>query len=252
MKLWAIPFTFLISILLTSCSQRRYKPSFDCSRFEIGKEIPLVDSLGKDETYHDYISWYAKRLNIPDIVAGENDSTIRIWFWQPGDTVFLLNIEKHGSIGFGHLLGFGATPPKFVLKITRCLTTNAPVHGWERLFDTLRTDNIGSIPDGKPNGQLLREYCCTGGGRIYVEYQQGSKYRFYSYFEPGYYQFVDSNAGKLNHFLTFLQDEFSLHVYEDMTSSAETPIRNAKSISERGRRRERGCRGPRCVRRWWR
>jgi len=54
----------------------------------------------------------------------------------------------------------------------------------------------------------------------------------YSYFEPGYYQFVDSNAGKLDHFLTYLQHEFSLNVYQDMTPDAETPIRAGKTISQ--------------------
>ena len=234
MKFRAISFTFLISIFIQSCSQRQSKPPFDCSRFQIGKAIHFVDSPSEDASYHDYVHFFAQQLSIPDIISGEKDTTLRIWFWQPGDTIFVLNIEKHGTVGFGHLLGFGKSVPrqKHAFAITRCSTTDAPLHGWERLFDTLRFDNIASIPDGKPNDQLIRGYCCTSGGRIYLEYQQGSQYRFYSYFEPGYYQFVDSNAGKLHHFLTYLQHEFSLNVYQDMTPDAEIPIRAGKTISQ--------------------
>jgi hypothetical protein len=232
MKLRAISFTFLISIFLQSCSQRQSKPSFDCSRFQIGKAIHFVDSPSEDASYHDYVHFFARQLSIPDIISGEKDTTLRIWFWQSGDTIFVLNIEKHGTAGFGHLLGFGKSVPrqKHAFAITRCSTTDAPLHGWERLFDTLRFDNIGSIPDGKPNDQLW--FDLTGGGRIYVEYQQGQKYRFYSYLEPGYYQYVDSNAGKLHHFLSYLQHEFSLNVYEDLTGMAQTPIRSGNAISQ--------------------
>ena len=233
MKLRAISFTFLISIFMQSCSQRQSKPPFDCSRFQIGKAIHFVDSPREDASYHDYVHFFANQLNIPDLIPGENDSILRIWFWQPpGDTIFVLNIEKHGTAGFGHLLGFGksAPRPKYAVAITLCSATNAPIHGWERLFDTLRFDNIGSIPDGKPNDQLY--FDLTGGGRIYVEYQQGFQYRFYSYLEPGYYQFVDSNAAKLHHFLTYLQNEFSLKVYQDITFMAQTPIRTGKTISQ--------------------
>src|SRR6202012_5903937 len=75
-------------------------------------------------------------------------------------------------------------------------------------------------------------YDMTRGGRIYIEYQQGSQYRFYSYLEPGYYQFVDSNAGKLHHFLIQLQNELSLRAYVDLTRFAATPIRAGKDISK--------------------
>jgi hypothetical protein len=36
----------------------------------------------------------------------------------------------------------------------------------------------------------------------------------------------------LHHFLTYLQNEFSLKVYQDLTSDAETPIRAGKTISQ--------------------
>ncbi|HVU54631.1 MAG TPA: hypothetical protein VHD83_06225 [Puia sp.] len=231
MRLKAIFFTFVIPILLTSCSQYQYKPSFDCSGLLVGKGIPIVDTLSGPASYHDYVCFFAKHLNIPNIVAGEKDSTLRIWFWQ-GDTVFVLNIEKRGTAGFGHLLSFSKSspPPKFAVTITRCSATGTPCHGWERLFDTLRFDNIALMPDGKPNDQLY--FDLTGGGRIYIEYQQGRQYRFCSYLEPGYYQFVDSNAAKLHHFLTYLQNEFSLRVYQDLTRLAQVPIRTDRSISQ--------------------
>jgi hypothetical protein len=232
MKLTAKSFSFAISILLTSCSQRQFKPSFDCSGFLVGKEIPIVDTLSDPASYHDYIYFFAKHLHIPNIVSGENDSTLRIWFWQ-NDTIFVLNLEKHGPIGVGHLVSFteSGPPPKTAITISRCLTTDVPRHGWERLFDTMRFDDIALIPDGKPNYQL--DYDMTSGGRIYIEYQQGVQYRFYSYLEPGYFQFVDSNAEKLHHFLIYLQNELSLSVYQDLTRFAETPIRSGKTISRK-------------------
>ena len=232
MKLKAIAIALLISIFLPSCNQRQSKPAFDCSRFQIGKAIHFVDSISSDASYHDYIHFFAKQLNIPNITTSEKDTTLRIWFWQADDTIFVLNIEKHGSEGFGHLVGFGKTAPlpNYPIAITRCSPTRAPIHGWEKLLDTLRFDNIASIPDGKPNNQLY--YDLTGGGRIYIEYQQGPQYRFYSYLEPGYYQFVDSNAAKLHHFLAYLQNEFSLKVYRDITFMAQPPIRTGKTISQ--------------------
>jgi hypothetical protein len=231
MKRWAIFVWFVISILLTSCSQRQSRPSFDCSRFQIGKDISIVDSLNGAISDHDYVYLFAKQLNIPNIVSGENDSTLRIWFWQ-GDTISVLNLEKHGTEGLGHLVSFAASvpPPKFAVTVTSCLATRTPIHGWNELFNTLRSDNIALIPDGKPNYQL--NYGMTGGGRIYIESQQGKQYRFYSYLEPGYFQFVDSNAAKLHHFLTYLQNELSLRVYSDLTRFAETPIRAGKTISQ--------------------
>ncbi|HET6255367.1 MAG TPA: hypothetical protein VFE32_14900 [Puia sp.] len=232
MKLKAISFLFLISILLASCSQRQTKPSFDCSRFQIGKAIHFRDSLKEDASYHDYVQFFAKQLNIPDINSSEKDTTLRIWFWQPGDTGFVLDIEKNGVEGFGHLLGFGRSDrrPNYPIAITRCSSIRPPIHGWEKLLDTLRFYDIGSIPDGKPNDQLF--FDLTGGGRIYIEYQQGFQFRFFSYLEPGYYQFVDSNAAKLHHFLVYLQNEFSLRVYQDITFMAQTPIRTEKAISQ--------------------
>ena len=85
------------------------------------------------------------------------------------------------------------------------------------------------MQDGKPNYEL--DYDMTSGGRIYVEYQRGLRYRFYSYLEPGYFQYVDSNAAKLHHFLIYVQNELSLRVYQDLTRFAETPIRAGKTIS---------------------
>jgi hypothetical protein len=232
MKLWAYIYSVVISICLASCSQNRSKPSFDCSVFNVGKAINYVDSFNEDVSYRDYIRFYTKTLNIPGITFGEEDTTLRIWFCQPRDTIFVLNIEKQGKAGFGHLLGFGEYRPlqRHQIVITHCSPINAPIHGWEKLFDTLRFYNVASIPDGKPNDQLY--FDLTGGGRIYVEYQQGLQYRFYSYLEPGYYQFVDSNAAKLHHFLTYLQHEFSLNVYQDITFMAQTQIRTRKTISQ--------------------
>jgi len=232
MKLRAIYFTLLISTLLSACSRPHYKPSFDCSVFNVGRPISYADSLKEDVSYRDYIRFFAKTLRLPEIIAGEEDTTLRIWFWQPRDTVFVLNIEKHGKTGFCHLLGFGKYRPlqRHQIVITQCSPIDAPIHGWERLFDTLRLYDIFSIPDGKPNDQLY--FDLTGGGRIYVEYQQGLQYRFYSYLEPGYYQFVDSNAAKLHHILTYVQNEFSLKVYQDITFMAQTPIRSGKAISQ--------------------
>jgi hypothetical protein len=231
MKLRALFFSFSIPILLTSCNQRQSKPSFDCARFQIGKDIPIVDTLNEVESYHDYIYFFAKQLNIPNIISGEKDSTLRIWFWQC-DTVFVLNLEKHGAVGSGHLISFARSRqrPRNSLTVTRCLSTDAPIHGWDELFNKLRSDNIALIPDGKPNDQLY--FDLTGGGRIYIEFQQGNRYRFYSYLEPSYFQFVDSNAGKLHHFLTYLQNELSLSVYQDLTRLAQTPIRTGKTISQ--------------------
>ena len=231
MKLWTIFVWFVISILLTACDQRQSKPSFDCSRFQIGKDISIVGSSNVAISYQEYVDLFAKQLNIPNIATGENDSTLRIWFWQ-GDTISVLNLEKHGDEGLGHLVSFAESvpPPKFALTVTRCLATRTPIYGWNGLFNTLRSDNIPLIPDGKPDYQL--KYGMTGGGRIYIELQQGKQYRFYSYLEPGYFQFVDSNAGKLHHFLTYLQNELSLNVYQDLTRFAQTPIRTGKTISQ--------------------
>jgi hypothetical protein len=232
MKLRAIFVWFVISILLPSCNQRQLKPAFDCSGFQVGKDILLVDSLAKGIiSYRDYIYVFAKHLNIPDIVPGENDSTLRVWFWQ-GDTVFVLNLEKHGTAGLGYLISFTESTPasKHALTITNCLVTPPPIHGRTKLFKTLVSDDVPLIPDGKPNDQL--RYGMTSGGRIYIEFQQGKQYRFYSYLEPGYFQFVDSNAGKLHHFLVYLQNELPLKVYEDLTGFAETPIRTGKTISQ--------------------
>lgn len=231
MKLRALFFLFSIPIFLTFCNQPQSKPSFDCSRFQIGKDITIVDSSNVATSYHDYIYLFAKQLNIPNIVVGENDSTLRIWFWQ-GDTISVVNLEKHGTEGLGHVVSFAESvqPPKFALAVTRCLATRTPIHGWNGLFNMLRSDNISLLPDAKPNYQL--NYGMTSGGRIYIELQQGKQYRFYSYLEPSYFQFVDSNAGKLHHFLTYLQTELSLRVYQDLTRFAQTPIRTGKTISQ--------------------
>jgi len=230
MKFKVISFWFANAILLTSCSQRKYRSSFDCSGILVGKGIPFRDTLSYPTSYRDYTYLFAKQLNIPNINAGDNDSTLRIWLWQ-NDTVSILNIEKHGSTGTSHLVSFTriGPPPKSELTITRCSTTNAPRHGWESFFDTLKCDDIPFIPDGKPNYQL--DYDLTSGGRIYIEWQQGLHYRFYSYLEPGYFQYVDSNAAKLHRFLIYLQNEFSISVYEDLTRLAEIPIRPGKTIS---------------------
>lgn len=232
MKFRTIYFTLLISTILSACSRRQSRSSFDCSAFNVGRAIRYVDSFNEDVSYRDYIRFYAKTLHIPEFFSGEGDTTLRIWFWQHRDTVFVLNIEKHGKVGFGHLLGFGEYRPlqRHQIVITRCSAISAPIHGWERLFDSLRFYNIAVIPDDKRNEQLY--FDLTGGGRIYVEYQQGRQYRFFSYLEPGYYQFVDSNAAKLHHLLTYVQNEFSLKVYEDITFMAQTPIRSGNEISQ--------------------
>src|SRR5215472_15777064 len=106
MKLKIFFLALLSSITLPFCTSRQPKSTFDCSRFQVGKLIRLVDSINKNASYPDYVHFFAKQLNIPEITAGENDSTLRIWIWQPGDTIFVLNIEKRGREGFAHLLGF--------------------------------------------------------------------------------------------------------------------------------------------------
>src|SRR5690348_11905368 len=100
MKLKTIYFTFLISTLLSACTRRQHKPSFDCSVFNVGRAINSVESFNEDVNYRDYIRFYTKTLNVPEFISGEEDTTLRIWFWQPRDTIFILNIEKHGKAGF--------------------------------------------------------------------------------------------------------------------------------------------------------
>jgi len=66
-------------------------------------------------------------------------------------------------------------------------------------------------------------YSLTSGSYIQFEIAEANRYRFYEYFEPSYYRFVDSNSNLVYNFLEYINEEMGVNVYKPDKQSFRPP-----------------------------
>ena len=172
-------------VFLTCCGNTSNRESKIVKRDTVVKDIteyrktPQYTKLKKDiET----------KAGIGSISEGFDSLQLRIWFtspWAPDTLVILKNSGSHWS---GQLYTLQYVYDSSGQTLSAIQTTSkvaTPKSGWKKLMDSLYTLNILTLPDM----ETIPGYNIGFDGYyVGVEVATASKYRMYTYFEPGSFQ----------------------------------------------------------------
>jgi hypothetical protein len=107
------------------------------------------------------------------------------------------------------------------ISIRQHRTNLAPKSGWHNFFKTMHNYGITTLPPGKTSEELHHDL--TGGAYIQFEVANGSNYRYFEYFQPDFFRYVDSASGHIYAFLKYINTEMNIPVYRPTEHMFEEP-----------------------------
>lgn len=162
-------------------------------------------------------------MNLPYLLNGRNGLYARIWIWG-FPVCYVVNVSLDSLDYNCSILEFdteGEDSLNTHINIRRSWKGLHPKSGWDSFEEKLNVYKIPFLENGNAREKI--GYSLTSGSYIQFEIAETNRYRFYEYFEPSYYRFVDSNSNLIYSFLEYLNTEMGVNVYNPDKQSFRPP-----------------------------
>ena len=159
-----------------------------------------------------FVQNLAKFIGLPQLTKGVEGLWVRIWVWYP-DSNYIITIVNNGLEKKCDIIDFYGkrVDSAQYIAIRKWWTNLVPKSGWNQFFDMMQQHAIATLPPGNTIEELSPDL--TGGAYIQFEVAEGNNYRYFKYFQPDFFRYVDSASGHIYEFLKYINTEMNITVY---------------------------------------
>jgi len=155
---------------------------------------------------------FAKNLGLPVLLGGYDGLYIRIWAWDFGENMYVIDLVKGPQKNECSIISF---VPVIKDSISYILVHERkkviPISGWNNFFDSLGKYDIITAKSGKYKELKIR---FTSMENIQFEVDQPNQYRYYKCLDPYYYKDEDTTSAKIYAFLQYFNQEMKTDIYD--------------------------------------
>ncbi len=179
------------------------------------KILPYTeDSSIRGSRQEPFVKNLGKLMGLP-LISGMNSGVyVRIWLWS-GEMKYVLNISDSLKEKTCSVIKFKGSGDSLIVIHHEWMNL-IPKSGWEVFLEHSQMSEILNLQPGRPADE--QRYFLTEMAYVQFEISRNGQYRFFEYYEPSFYRFIDTGSMKVYNFLKYFNREMNLNIYNPADS----------------------------------